>query len=346
MKKERVLIVGDDRFDMYAKALYQGFIDEGYENTQLFATNRYLETSSRIGKLAMRAQEKFAFGPAIEKINRELIRKVDEMKPELVFFYASRLVHASTVRKIKNLGSVVFVYNNDDPFASYFPKYFWRHYVQCVKRADKVYVYRHKNIDDCKKLGIENAELLRSYYIKGRNYAMKTTDIDIPRVIFLGHHENDEREEYIRALLDAGIEVGIMEKSWEEFEVGNSKLRRLKDSHKKYNEMLNAADIAIVFLSKINSDTYTRRCFEIPITKTCMVAPYTEDLASMFQEDKEVVFFRDKKDFVDKISYYLEHNAERESIAIGGYERVMKDGHEVGDRVKQIMCDFSMSKNG
>ena len=115
---------------------------------------------------------------------------------------------------------------------------------------------------------------------------------------------------------------------------------KLGNSHELYNEMLNAAKIAVVFLSTINHDTYTRRCFEIPAVKTLMVAPYTDDLATMFRDGEEVVFYRNKQDFVDKIEYYLEHEEDRVKIAESGYCRVNKDGHEVCDRIRQIMHTY------
>ena len=68
-----------------------------------------------------------------------------------------------------------------------------------------------------------------------------------------------------------------------------------------------------------------------------MVAPYTDDIASMFEDGKEVVLYRDEQEFVEKIQYYLEHEDERMRIANAGYERLMRDGHEVSDRVEQVM---------
>lgn len=337
-KDVKVLLVGDDTFDIYVNAFYRAYIQEGYSNTQLFATNRCLNIPNKgLMNIIKRAENKLAYGPHIAHVNFELLKKIDEVKPQLVFLYTARLIFAKTIAQIKKRGITVFVYNNDDPFGTYFPKYFWRHYIRGLKYADWGFVYRLKNIPEYKEKGCCNVELLRSYYIKDRNYYLPEPAIDVPEVLFLGHHEDDEREDYIKALLDEKIKVGITKKNWEEFEEDNPYLVKLEDAHTLYNEMLNATEIAIVFLSKINNDTYTRRCFEIPAVKTLMIAPYTEDIASMFQENEEVVLYRNKKEFVEKIKYYLENQAEREQIASAGYERLMKDGHEIQDRVRVVM---------
>lgn len=137
------------------------------------------------------------------------------------------------------------------------------------------------------------------------------------------------------------IKVGLKAQEWEDFEVGNSYVVKYENFEARYNELLNRTKIAIVFLSKINHDTYTRRCFEIPAAQTFMLAPYTEELANMFEEDREIVFYRSKQEFLEKIFYYLEHEEERERIAQLGYERLIKSGHEAVDRVKEVMKEYS-----
>lgn len=336
--QEKVLLVGDDSYEMYVKALYNGFLRMGYMNTRLFATNRFIEDKTNLVSLFFfRLENKLAFGPKISKLNRELLACIKEYAPELVFFYSTRLIYPKTIKKIKHLGITVFLYNNDDPFADNYPKYFWRHYRNGLQYADVGFVYRFKNIDEYKNVGCNCVKMLRAYYIKERNYCLpeiREKDLD---VVFLGHYEEDERGDYIRALASEGITVGITDRTWEEFETGNTRIIKLQNCHERYNELLNRAKIAIVFLSKINNDTYTRRCFEIPATKVLMVSPYTEDLASMFLEDKEVIFYRNREEFVDKIKYYLQHDEKRLQIANNGYMRLIQDGHEVGDRVKYIM---------
>ena len=119
----------------------------------------------------------------------------------------------------------------------------------------------------------------------------------------------------------------------------------IDNAHNNYNEVLNKLDIAIIFLSKLNNDTYTRRCFEIPMAKTMMLSTYTDDIATMYEENKEIVFFRNKEEFVDKALYYLEHNEERGTVAEAAYKRCLKDGHEAKDRVREIIKDYGDSRN-
>ncbi len=219
----------------------------------------------------------------------------------------------------------------------------WANLRRSLKYADMVYSYRQSDIDDYEKNGAKTVKMLRSYYMKSRNYYIpdESIDLNVPSVVYIGHYEDDGRADYIKALLDEGIEVGA-NYAWPNLGWNTERLIRFdkQTSMGRYNELLNKAKIAIVFLSSINNDTYTRRCFEIPAVKTLMIAPYTSDIASMYDEGKEAVLFRNKEEFVEKIKYYLSHEDERSLICDAGYDRLVKNGNEVGDRVREILNDL------
>lgn len=340
MNKElKVLIVEDGEYYIYGKALKEAFLRKGFLHVKLFEAGADFSGNSRLNK---RVQYKLAFGPTIQKINRRLINECESEQPDLIFLYRCRMLYPSTIRKIKAQGTIVFSYNNDNPFSEYFPAYYWRYYRKSLIYDDVTFVYRKSNIRECMKEGAKRVELLRSYYIENKNYPLE--GLDKPNVkydvVFLGHYENDDRLKYLIALTSCGISVGIPKDGWTGIEERNEHLIRLDNTQSEYNLILNESKIALVFLSSLNKDTYTRRCFEIPATKTFMLSQYTDDLASMFEPDKEAVYFRTSDELVEKAKYYLEHEEEREQIAQAGYDRLIREGHEIGDRVLQIMNSY------
>ena len=72
-----------------------------------------------------------------------------------------------------------------------------------------------------------------------------------------------------------------------------------------------------------------------------MLATFTDDLNSLFQENKEAAYFHSKEDLLKKIRFYLDNPDIRNNIAEAGYQRLLKDGHEVTDRVKEIIKVFN-----
>jgi spore maturation protein CgeB len=105
----------------------------------------------------------------------------------------------------------------------------------------------------------------------------------------------------------------------------------------EYNKALCGAKVALCFLSKHNRDTYTRRCFEIPATRTLMLSERTEDLLSLYKEGEEADFFSSLDEMTNKVKLYVEDEKRRQAVADMGYRRVMSDGHDVVSRMKQVL---------
>ena len=54
-----------------------------------------------------------------------------------------------------------------------------------------------------------------------------------------------------------------------------------------------------------------------------VLSAYCPETAELFEEDKEIVFFKTPEELVEKIDYYFAHDNERRQIARNGYEKVM-----------------------
>ncbi|OQX22472.1 MAG: hypothetical protein BWK80_30415 [Desulfobacteraceae bacterium IS3] len=67
------------------------------------------------------------------------------------------------------------------------------------------------------------------------------------------------------------------------------------------------------------------RLFETTGTGSFLLTQYHEKLTQYFEPGKEIETFRDEKELIDKIDYYLAHPEEREAIARRGQERCLRD---------------------
>ena len=97
------------------------------------------------------------------------------------------------------------------------------------------------------------------------------------------------------------------------------------------------AKMCLAFLSKINRDTYTRRCFEIPACGRLLLCERTDDLKKMFIEGEEAVFFSTREELVEKALWLLGNPIKIQQISEAGRKRVWADGHDVINRAKQFM---------
>ncbi|KIL49815.1 CgeB family protein [Jeotgalibacillus soli] len=348
----KILIVGDFYWEIYAQSFYKAFRDKKHDVIK-FDTNVYFKSIPNLVGTGKKKREvkdfgylfqcKYNIGPIIFKMNLDLKRIIRKENPDLVFLYRDRFTRPSVLKNIKSKKIKIFTYNNDNPFSLDYKKYFWKNYFKSLSYCDHVFAYRYSNLEDYRRRGINNSSILRSYYIKEQNNFVDPSTVGSQYqsdVSFIGHFENDNRDEFLKELIMKDYTIKLFGSGWEKSKYYDFFIKRLgeiKHLKEDYNIAINSTKIALVFLSKLNKDTYTRRCFEIPATKTFMLAEYTADLSSMFKEGEEAEYFRDITEFTRKIEYYLENDKERESIAQNGYKRLISDGHEVSDRVDEII---------
>jgi spore maturation protein CgeB len=325
----KILVAGEGRSEIHETALGEGFRKLGHE-VQYFRWLPFFEKSS----LALRLQNRLLFGPAFSSLNRVFLKSVTNFSPDLIFLYRPTHLFEATIKKARKLlpSSLWAAYNNDDPFSEQQPHFFWRHFFAVVKQADLVFAYRKHNITEYQRLGCPHVELLRSWFIPERDRRWKLTeeeqDLYDCDVLFAGHFEPDGRAEMLDGLKRRGFKVHVYGPGWED----SVPLRG-----EAYVKSLCGARIALCFFSKLNRDSYTRRCFEIPATRTFLLSEYSEELAGMFEESKEAEFFRNPEELYEKVARYLNDENSRTKIAEAGYIRVHKDGHDSDSRAKDVL---------
>ena len=84
------------------------------------------------------------------------------------------------------------------------------------------------------------------------------------------------------------------------------------------------------------------RDFEAPMSGAFYLAEHFDELAEFFEPGKEIVFFTDPDDLVDKARYYLEHEEERERIRQAGMRRARRD-HSWQTRFQQVFQTMGLS---
>lgn len=333
----KILIVGENRYPIYEKAFKKAFRELGHQ-CEIFGWNKYFAKDKILNKL----ENKFLIGPSVKKINIDLIKTVKSYCPDLIFMYRPVMILPETLNIVKLENDVkIFTYHNDDPFSKRIPKYMNRHFIASLPHCDWLFSYRQKNINDYRKLGYENVSLLRSYYLKENNFYIPNSE-KVYDVVFIGHFEDDGRDQYILHLLNNNVNVKIFGTNWEASNLYDDIVKKAGFIEAvyggEYNLIINQAKIALVFLSRLNNDTYTRRCFEIPATKTAMFSVYTNDLVkNLFTEKVEIEYFRNKDELLTKTVKYLASHEKYDELGINAYKRLVNDGHEVKDRVKTII---------
>jgi glycosyltransferase involved in cell wall biosynthesis len=78
------------------------------------------------------------------------------------------------------------------------------------------------------------------------------------------------------------------------------------------------------------------RLYEATGVGTTLITDHKRNLNDLFKLGKEVVEYKNSKDLIDKINYYLKNEAEREKIAKAGQRRTLRD-HNYNIRMRKLV---------
>ena len=333
-----VLVAGDFAHAIYEPAFCTGLRDAGARVIEL-PVRRLLGP----GDLLYRAQSKLVMGPGIALARASLLAACAKHRPDVVLAWRAPWLDRATMWLARRAGARrVVVYNNDDPFGPDRVRRVWRALRRGLPGVACVYVYRRVNLDEARAAGARNVAQLRSYYIADEHRPVATDDPRLTElasdVVFVGHFEDDGRAESIEALVRAGLRVRLFGTGWEPLR-GRPGLRDLfpvrRVAGDDYVRAIQAARVALVFLSARNRDEYTRRCFEIPAIGTAMLAPRTGELRSLYVEDEEVALYGSRDELVTRASALVRDPARCDRIARAGHARCRAAGYDVGSVARQ-----------
>jgi len=321
-----------------------------------FSTQNFIPKSIW-GKMLYR----YLWGPTIKEINEALIKKCNSLKPEVVFIYKGINIWPETINQLKHYVRLVVSYHPDNPFGYYnadyakkyrikksrllskiitYEKSFYLHrlvdnFIKAIPSYDINFVPRVENLEEYQRAGAKEVHLLYRYYIPELHRPTELTEDDREKfgsdVTFIGHFEPDHRIKCLEALVDAGINVKLFGTGWNYYlskklkDAFGTTIRPLYGS--EYVKALCASKMALCFMSKLNKDTSTIRCFEIPACGTLLLSERSDELKELYKEDKEAVYFLDKEELVEKVKLLLREPKKRKAIAIAGRERCLAAFH-------------------
>lgn len=152
-------------------------------------------------------------------------------------------------------------------------------------------------------------------------------------VIFVGARYGI-REEYINYLTKNGINVQAYGYGWDNGSVSTEEMINL----------FNNAKIVLGFASVGKSENINiikARDFEVPMTGIFYITQYHRELEQYFELGKEIETYSNKKELLNKISYYLDNPEERHSIAVAGHKKTY-DNYNVHKKYNNIMGCFNL----
>lgn len=126
------------------------------------------------------------------------------------------------------------------------------------------------------------------------------------------------REEIVTALRYAGVKVAAYGNGWEGGRIATEDVPRLFAQSRIVLGVGTIGHCRDFYALKM-------RDFDGPMSGSLYATHDNPDLHALFEPGREIVLFRDTADCVEKVRYYLAHDAEREAHAAAGRARAVRE---------------------
>ena len=189
--------------------------------------------------------------------------------------------------------------------------YEWR--LAKAKRTTFNFVCQKRAQEEFKRDGVESIWMPHAVEPKAYPYIPSLKKYD---VCFVGHVNSENR-------------IDALDRLFKEFPSFFWGQRTFEEAAEKYCQS------KIVFNISIKDDI-NMRCFEALSTKSFLLTNEVPTLKELFQDGKHLVTYRNMDEAIEKASYYIAHDDEREAIAEAGFQEV-RSKHTFRHRAEQVL---------
>jgi len=269
-----------------------------------------------------------------------------EISYDIIWVNSGELFGVKVLQLLKSLNIPIILYINDDPIGGRDGNRF-NSLIKAIPFYDLCVVVRDQNINEFFKIGAKKVLRVSMSYDEVEHMPIQN-NLDIPidfksEVTFIGTWiRNENRDIFLKYLIDSGINVSIWGDRWEKSKLWESLKKYYKGkalSGKDYVYAIQGSKICIGLLSKGNRDLYTRRSVEIPFAGGLLCAERTSIHQEMYKENKEALFWDNAEECVQICKKILGDDLLRESIKYAGMKRVLELNSGNEDVSKSII-DF------
>jgi len=137
---------------------------------------------------------------------------------------------------------------------------------------------------------------------------------------FVGGPKGD-RAEQIKYLIDNNIKFSLFGRGWDKHPEVKSVYKGEAD-HNDFSKIINSTKVNICFTKNHGGTLHMllERVFAINACNAFGLIEYCDEYLNIFKKNKNIAFFKDKNDLVNKINYYLKNDSLRDKIANEAYK--------------------------
>jgi len=244
----------------------------------------------------------------IKRMNKEVIKIVKDWKPDFIIYLSGYYEFTEkTLKEMKNLSILIGWFFDDEFRFDNYTKYWIPYFDFFVTHSiDAIEKYKKFNVNVIHVLPCDGIPYYPDWEKKEEIYD----------VSFIGF-KTDDREKYLSHLISNLKNLNIF--------IGGYGLGKYL-SFEGMNEIFRKSKINLCFTKTFNNKKQWKgRIFEVMLQGGFMLTEYVPNLEKYFEIGKEIDYFDNEKELVEKIEYYLKNEKERKEIAKNGWKKCIEN---------------------
>jgi len=292
------------------------------------------------GALLSRIQRRLNRGLGLRAFNRDLLRMVEEIRPDVVWVCKGQILHPETIGRGRRIHDCLWVHENpDDPFGPQRGRHWWKLFYKTLPMFDLHFVPRAVDLQDYAAAGARRVVradfvFIPSLHTPPPSGPPRSFECD---VAFIGRWE-PERHHAVELLAREGLRVRVWGPFWPK------RMRRPPQGvevrgngvyGRAYAEAWWKAKMGLNILTRMNRDLYTVRSFEIPACGCLQLCERTPEHQAFLEEGTEAEFFDTWEEMAEKARHLAEDPARCAEMGLRGAERVRRDGRDAVSKARR-----------
>ena len=279
-------------------------------------------------------------GPLIKKVNDHVLNEVEQTHYDLIWVDKAVYITPQTTQWLKTRTALLVHFTPDPAFTFHQSKHFFK----SLPFYDVVITTKSYELEHYKKATRAKVLYATQGFDKALHQPSEEPFDQKKRLAFLGHHE-EAREKILAQLLALNIPItlaGINWKAFAEKHKDHKYLNYLGEGvyGQDYVKTLQKAKIAWGAISKWVPELHTTRTFEIPACGTALLTESNSETEQFFARD-EAIFYKDTKELVECVSYYMKNAKALKTLTEKGTAAVYSKGFDyesiLSNVLKQIL---------
>ncbi|MHC4788618.1 MAG: CgeB family protein [Planctomycetota bacterium] len=298
----RILLIGPFAEGLLAESYARAFARLGHEVFRFDADRAYVQAAWYAGN---RWARRLLRRPLWQRVNLSTVEVARCVRPAFVLAFKGAYLHAETVRRVRDEGSIPFInYYPDNPYCGVplDPRKTSaqrRDLLEVLRQYDRVYTWERGLVARLESDGVRAAYLPFGADLEACSSTGTALCPDcgtVHEVVFIGQH-NAKRERHVGLI--ARHDVGLWGSRWRRAAArfrGRHTIHQRPAFGQSCAALYRGAAVSLNVLDDLNMPGHNMRTFEIPASGGLMLSTFTESQAEFFPEEEAAWYYRDPEE--------------------------------------------------